>query len=80
MKNQRFEEALVETEQAINLCKKHSDYLRLAICYVRKGICLNNLAKSGDEWIKNGENILTVIEEINILTILEDEINRHNIT
>lgn len=80
MKEHRFEEVLVEVEEAISLCKKHADYLRLAICYIRKGICLNHTEMNGDEWIMKGKNILTAIEEFNILKIFEDEIVRHNIT
>lgn len=78
MKAHRFEDALIENEHAICLCKKYSDYLRLAICYIRKGICINQLNASGDEWINKGKNILTVIEECKILNILEEEIVRYN--
>ena len=74
MKVQRFEEALYETDQVINLCKKHGDYLRLAICYIRKGICMNRMDGTGEEWIMKGKGILTAIEKIDILKILEEEI------
>lgn len=81
IKDKRFEEGLIETEQAIILCKKYSDYLRLAICYVRKGICLNHLGNSeGIVWTEKGKYILTAIEEFDILKVIDDEINRHNIT
>lgn len=80
MKDQRFEEAIIENEEAINLCKKHSDHLRLAICYIRKGICLNHLNLSGHELINKGKNILNVVEEFKLLHILEKEIERYNLT
>lgn len=80
IKKKKFEEGLSETEQAITLCKKYSDYLRLAICYVRKGICLNHLKGSkGEEFIEKGKQILIAIEEFQILKVLEDEISRHNL-
>jgi len=78
MKEHRYEEALVEVEEAISLCKQHSDHLRLAICYIRKGICINHTGINGEGWILKGKNILNAIEEFNLLNILEDEINRHN--
>ena len=80
MKEHRYEEALVENDEAIILCKKYSDYLRLAICYIRQGICKSHLTAGGDEWILKGKNILMAIEEFNILNILEDEIERFKAT
>ncbi|MEK5149071.1 helix-turn-helix transcriptional regulator [Psychrobacillus sp. FSL K6-4615] len=77
MKEGRFSEALDETTQIINLCKKHRDYLRLAICYVRKGICLNSIEMSGENWILKGINMLIALEEDNMVEILEDEIKRY---
>ena len=76
MKVQKFEEALSETEHAMLLCKKHADYLRLAIFYIRKGICMGRLQISGDDWIMKGEGILIAIEELNVLEIMKDEKNR----
>lgn len=77
MKEGRFKEALNETTQIMNLCKKHRDYLRLAICYVRKGICLNSIDMSGEEWILKGKNMLFALEENNMVEILEDEIKSY---
>lgn len=77
IKEGRFKEALNEVEQAIVLSKRFSDYKRMAICYLRKGVCLNNLeVTTGDEWISKGKNILIAIEEMTILNALEDEVNR----
>lgn len=81
IKSEKFEEGLSETEQAIILCKKYSDYLRLAICYIRKGICLNRLNNSeGSVWIEKGKCILTAVEEYEILKVIDEEINRHDVT
>lgn len=77
MKEGRFSEALNETTQIINLCKKHRDYLRLAICYIRKGICLNSIDMSGEEWILKGKNMLFALEEDKMVEILEDEIKSY---
>jgi len=77
IKENCFEDALAETEQAISLCKKFSDYLRLPICYIRKGICINKMKGNGDEWIEKGRDILTAIDELALLKILDDEIARH---
>jgi len=77
MKEERFKEALNETTQIINLCKKHRDYLRLAICYVRKGICLNTIDISGEVWILKGKNMLLALEEYKMIEILEDEIKTY---
>jgi transcriptional regulator with XRE-family HTH domain len=77
MKEGRFKEALNETTQIINLCKKHRDYLRLAIAYVRKGICLNSIDMSGENWILKGKNMLFALEEDNMVEILEDEIKSY---
>lgn len=80
IKEKNFTAALSETELAIELCQKYSDYLRLAICYIRKGICLNHLNNNDNSsvWIEKGRNILIAIEESQILKVLDDEINRHN--
>ncbi|WP_419957995.1 helix-turn-helix domain-containing protein [Psychrobacillus psychrotolerans] len=77
IKEQRFNEALNETTQIINLCKKHRDYLRLAICYVRKGICLNSTDMSGEVWIMKGKNMLMALEEYKMIEIMEDEIRSY---
>lgn len=79
IKEDRYIEALIEVEEAIALCKRFSDYKRLAVCYLRKGICLNNLkVTKGDQWISKGKNILIAIDELKILNELEDEVNRFN--
>ena len=79
MKNNRFSEALVETDYAIKICKIHSEHLRLATCYIRKGICLKKTEGDGEEWINKGKNILQAIEEFKVLKILEEEIELYNI-
>jgi len=77
MKEERFKEALYETTHIIDLCKKHRDYLRLAISYVRKGICLNRIDTSGEIWIMKGKNMLLALEEYKIIEIIEDEIRTY---
>lgn len=75
MKDNRFEEALNENNLAFILSKKYSDYLLLAICYIRKGICENKLNVDGGELLINkGKKILNTLEEYKILNILEEEI------
>lgn len=39
---------------------------------------MNHRDGSGNEWINKGKNILTAIEEFNLLKIIEDEIARFN--
>lgn len=77
MKEERYKEALNETTQIINLSKKHRDYLRLAICYVRKGICLNIIDMSGEVWILKGKNMLVALEEYKMIEIMDEEIKTY---
>jgi len=76
MKENKFRDALEETHRAIYLCKTHSDYLRLGICYFRKGICFQKLDFNGTEWLDKGRSLLLAIEEVELLNLLEDEMNR----
>lgn len=77
MKEERFKEALNETTQIMDLCKKHRDYLRLAICYIRRGICLNTIDMSGEVWIMKGKNMLMALEEYKMIEIMEEEIKNY---
>lgn len=74
MRESNYEEALLEYEQAISYCQKYGDYLRLAICYIRKGICSSYLGDASSEWINKGKNILIAIDKTDIFNILEKEI------
>jgi len=78
MKDNQFNKAYLHTDELIFLCKKHSAYLQLAVTYVRKGICLNNLDQHGEDWIIKGKNILIAIEEKNLLFTVEEEVLRYN--
>lgn len=80
MKEKKFTEALNETTQIIKLSKKHRDYLRLAICYVRRGICLNTIDMSGEVWISKGKNMLLALEEYKMIEIMEEEIKSYEET
>lgn len=43
LKKQDYNMALKQLENSIELCKIEKLFINLSICYIRKGICLNNL-------------------------------------
>ncbi|MGG0643111.1 XRE family transcriptional regulator [Sporosarcina gallistercoris] len=69
-----YEEALIEIETAILFSKKQKAYLQRAVCYVRKGICLNRLGENGIPWVQKGMEILAVLEEQELLEMAKAEI------
>lgn len=69
-----YEEALKELETAIIFSKEQKAYLQRAVCYVRKGICLNRLGENGIPWVQKGMEILTVLEEQELLEMAKAEI------
>lgn len=77
IKNQLFEESLNIVDNAISFSKQLGEYLRLGICYIRKGIIISHLNQStntSSDWINKGLNILQELEENNLLNILQEEI------
>lgn len=68
-----YEEALIELETAIIFSKEQKAYLQRAVCYVRKGICLNRLGENGMPWVQKGMEILTVLEEQELLEMAQTE-------
>ncbi len=77
IKNHLFEESLSIIDSAILLCKQLGEYLRLGICYVRKGIIISHFKQfmiTSSDWIYKGLNILQELEEVNLLNILQEEI------
>lgn len=74
MKRNLYKEALKEIDETIRLAKITQTYLQLAVCYIRKGVCLNQLHEDGDNWIRKGKDILNVLEERSLLQMAEDEI------
>ncbi|MBD7909238.1 helix-turn-helix domain-containing protein [Sporosarcina gallistercoris] len=69
-----YEEALKEIETAIIYSEKQKAYLQRAVCYVRKGICLSRLGEDGLPWLQKGLEILTVLEEQELLQMAKTEI------
>ncbi|WP_025783653.1 helix-turn-helix domain-containing protein [Sporosarcina sp. D27] len=78
IKEKCYVEALEEIETAIILSKKQKAYLQLAVCYVRKGICLNCLNQNGFPWVQKGMELLTVLEEYALLQMATVEINLYS--
>ncbi|REB11463.1 XRE family transcriptional regulator [Sporosarcina sp. BI001-red] len=80
IKDKCYVEALKEIETAIIFSKKQKAYLQLAVCYVRKGICLNSLGNSGFPWVQKGMELLTVLEEHELLQMATVEISQYSDT
>lgn len=78
IKEKCYVEALKEIEAAIIFSKKQKAYLQLAVCYVRKGICLNSLDNNGYPWVQKGLELLTVLEEHALLQMATVEINLYS--
>lgn len=74
----KYNNSLELLYETILLCKKEKKLNLLAICYIRKGICLNCLSESTEDWINRGIEILKLLEEDELLKLLLDEISRHS--
>ena len=74
--NKKYSEALTELSDLEPKCKQLSAYIPLAICYIRKGICLERTGEQivGKEALQKGLNILRVLEEEELLKALSLEI------
>ena len=79
IKNFEYSNALELIEDSINLCKKEQLLIQLAISYIRKGICLNHLEDSRQNWIEKGYLILTNLDEFDIIEQLKKEVLRSSI-
>lgn len=79
LENKLYEESLDTLEIVEEICTKKRQYFQLAIIYIRKGICLNNLAKDGEDLIKKGMHWLQMFEEVDALAIMQNEIDLYNI-
>ena len=52
-------------------------YPQLAVCYIRKGICLQNISNDGEEWIEKGKRILSAVDQQKLWEIIEVEIKKY---
>ncbi|MEB2301387.1 helix-turn-helix domain-containing protein [Lysinibacillus xylanilyticus] len=81
IKNREYKDALIYIENAISMCKLYKNYSKITVCYIRKGICLNQInreCKSGLFWINKGFNLLKEMDETDLIVQLKDEIERLN--
>lgn len=76
MQNKNYAKARMEILNTICLCKIDNDFIPLAICYIRKGICLNRLGLIGEKWICKGRNLLKVLEQSTLLETIEQDMKR----
>lgn len=74
--NKKYSEALKEIVNIEPKCKQLNAYIPLAICYIRKGICLERTGNKqlGSYSIQKGLNILDVLEEEKLLEALKLEL------
>jgi len=81
IKNREYKDALIYIENAISMCKLYKNYSKITVCYIRKGICLNQInreCKSGLFWINKGFNLLKEMDETDLIVQLKDEVKRLN--
>ncbi|MGE7949179.1 helix-turn-helix domain-containing protein [Lysinibacillus sp. NPDC093688] len=80
IKNREYKEALIYIENAISLCKLYKEYLNISVCYIRKGICLNQIKKENKTvfWFNKGFKLLIALDEMDLLDQLKDEVERLN--
>ncbi|PJO40993.1 helix-turn-helix domain-containing protein [Lysinibacillus xylanilyticus] len=80
IKNREYKEALIYIENAISICKIHKEYSNISVCYIRKGICLNQINKESKTvfWFNKGFNLLKALDETDLLDQLNDEVERLN--
>lgn len=76
--NKKFSTALNKTEKTISFCIEKKFFRYLGVCYVRKGILLNNLKnKDFSLWYKKGINLLEKTYNQDLIQELENEINHY---
>lgn len=79
IKEQEYAEALGVIEQVLELAKQHSMYKPLAVAYIRKGICLSWLTKSGEKKeIETGTLMLELLEDYTLRDGLLGELQRYS--
>ncbi|MEK4626801.1 helix-turn-helix transcriptional regulator [Solibacillus sp. FSL R7-0682] len=78
LENKLYEESLDTLEIVEEICTKKRQYFQLSIIYIRKGICLNNLKKNGDDLIEKGIHWLQMFDEVDALEIMQNEIDLYN--
>ncbi|MBD8032490.1 MULTISPECIES: XRE family transcriptional regulator [Solibacillus] len=78
LKNNDYNMALEQLENSIELCKIEKQFINLSICYIRKGVCLNNMGTRGLYWINKGMSMLEVLDQFDLLSILKAEIKQYS--
>lgn len=78
LKNSDYNMALKQLENSIELCKIEKHFINLSICYIRKGICMNNMGKCGLYWSHKGMNMLEVLDQFDLLSILKTEVEKYS--
>lgn len=76
---QQFSEAIALLDTVLPNLQQKKLYTQLAVGYIRKGICLNNVSKDGTELIEKGKNILLAMEMHKMWQALEEEIIKYTI-
>ncbi|MBD8036291.1 XRE family transcriptional regulator [Solibacillus sp. A46] len=79
LKNSDYNMALNQLESSIELCKLEKQFINLSICYIRKGVCLSNSGTCGLFWINKGMNMLEVLDQFDLLSILKAEVKKYSI-
>src|SRR5690606_29898482 len=77
IKGKDFDSALHLLHDAIGRCKSEQLFINLSICYVRKGVCLNNLNGADEGFIEKGLTILQHLEQAELVKMLEKEIKNN---
>ena len=76
---QQFSEAIALLDTVLPNLQQKKLYTQLAVGYIRKGICLNNISKDGTELIEKGKEILLAVEMHKMWQALEEEIIKYTI-
>ncbi len=76
--NKKFSTALNETEKLISFCIEKKLFRHLGVCYVRKGVLLDNLKqKDSFHWYKKGINLLEKTYNQDLVQELKNEIKHY---
>jgi len=80
IENKKYSMALNEIEKLISFCIDKKLYRYLGICYVRKGILLDNLKKNNSShWYKKGINLLEKTYNQDLVQELKNEIKHYTV-
>lgn len=77
IKEKNYLLALHLLDESIEICQTEQLFVNLSISYIRKGICLTNLNKNSQNFIEKGLRILKELEQPELITILNKEINTY---